>query len=451
MTLRGKRVLVMGLGRSGLGAARLCAQRGARVTATDLRDAATLGAAATDLEARGVTLTLGEHRERDFIGADLVVLSPGIPPTQAHVAAAAAAGVPVIGELELATGQLDCPVFAITGTNGKSTTTTFAGELMRAGGLTTFVGGNLGVPVSEGVLERRWDAAVIEVSSFQLESAPGFHPRVAAMLNCTEDHLDRYPDFAAYRAAKERIFVNLGADDVVIYNAADPVVREMVAGLTARRLAFRALDEDGASVRGEAMVLREGDRTDEIDLGAFPVPGSHNVENLMAAVLGARAMGVEVAAIRAALPELRGLPHRMEHVRTLDQVSWFNDSKATNVASAAKTLEGAVGPGGARAAVILLGGKDKGGDYAPLVEVMRGRVRCAVLYGAAAARIEEALVGEDITYRRVDDLVAAVAVARDRARPGDAVLLAPACSSYDQFRDFEQRGDRFRALVEALR
>jgi len=357
----------------------------------------------------------------------------------------------VIGELELATGQLDCPVFAITGTNGKSTTTTFAGELMRAGGLTTFVGGNLGVPVSEGVLERRWDAAVIEVSSFQLESAPGFHPRVAAMLNCTEDHLDRYPDFAAYRAAKERIFVNLGADDVVIYNAADPVVREMVAGLTARRLAFRALDEDGASVRGEAMVLREGDRTDEIDLGAFPVPGSHNVENLMAAVLGARAMGVEVAAIRAALPELRGLPHRMEHVRTLDQVSWFNDSKATNVASAAKTLEGAVGPGGARAAVILLGGKDKGGDYAPLVEVMRGRVRCAVLYGAAAARIEEALVGEDITYRRVDDLVAAVAVARDRARPGDAVLLAPACSSYDQFRDFEQRGDRFRALVEALR
>jgi UDP-N-acetylmuramoylalanine--D-glutamate ligase len=449
--LRGKRVLVMGLGRSGLGAARLCAELGARVTGTDLRSRENLGPEADELVDRGIALVLGEHRTADFVEADLVVLSPGIRPDQPQVAAAAAAGVPVLGELELAASQLGCPVLAVTGTNGKSTTTTFAGELLRAAGWATFVGGNLGTPLSDGVLERRWDAAVVEVSSFQLESAPGFHPRVAAMLNCTEDHLDRYPDFAAYRAAKERIFANLGPADVVVYNAADPIVREMVADLPGRRLAFCAADVDGAHTRGGALVLRDGDRTDEIDLAAFAVPGSHNVENLMAAVLGAGAMGVPLDAIRDALPRLRGLPHRMEHVRTLERVSWFNDSKATNVASAAKTLEGAVGPDGAVAAVILLGGKDKGGDYRPLVESMRGRVRCAVLYGAAAARIEEALADEDIPYQRVDDLDAAVALARGRARPGDAVLLAPACSSYDQFRNFEQRGDRFRVLVEALR
>ena len=451
MELRGKRVLVMGLGRSGLGAARLCAELGARVTGTDLRSSDSLGDGAADLAGLGVALVLGEHRAADFVDADVVVLSPGIPLDQPQVAAAIAAGVPVLGELELAAGQLGCPVLAITGTNGKSTTTTFAGELLRAAGQATFVGGNLGIPLSEGVLERRWDAAVVEVSSFQLESAPGLHPRVAAMLNCTEDHLDRYPDFAAYRAAKERIFANLGPGDVVVYNAADPVVREMVAGLPSRLLAFRASEVDGAHARGGVLVLREGDRTDEIDLSPFTVAGSHNVENLMAAALGARAMGVPVEVIRDTLPRLRGLPHRMEHVRTLDRVSWFNDSKATNVASAAKTLEGAVGPRGAAAAVILLGGKDKGGDYRPLVETMRGRVRCAVLFGSAAAVIEEALVGEEIPYQRVDDLDSAVAEARDRACPGDTVLLAPACSSYDQFRDFEQRGDHFRVLVEALR
>ncbi len=453
MDLRDRKVLVMGLARSGTGAARLCAEIGARVTGTDRRTAEQLGPEVLALEELGVSLVLGEHRDGDFTGADLVVLSPGVPLDQPQVAAARAAGVTVLGELELAASQLACPVFAITGTNGKSTTTTFAGELLSSAGLTTFVGGNLGTPLSEGVMARSWDAAVVEVSSFQLEAAPAFHPRVAAMLNCTEDHLDRYPDFAAYRAAKEAIFANLGPRDTVVYNAADPVVREMVDGLSSPRVTFSIVDagQPGCHAGGAGIVVREDGATWELDLSGFRVPGTHNVENLMAAVLGARALGAGVTAIQRAVPALRGLPHRMEFVRSLDGVDWFNDSKATNVASACKTLEGAVGPGGANAAVILLGGKDKGGDYGPLVEVLRGSARCAVLYGAAAGVIEEALIGQDVAYRRVPDLVAAVAVARDKARPGDAVLLSPACSSYDQFRDFEQRGDTFRTTVEALR
>ena len=453
MELRDRKVLVMGLARSGTGAARLCAELGARVTGTDRRTAEQLGPAAAALGELGVGLVLGEHRDRDFLDADLVVLSPGVPLDQPQVAAARAAGVPVLGELELAASQLACPVFAITGTNGKSTTTTFAGELLRSAGLTTFVGGNLGTPLSEGVRARTWDAAVVEVSSFQLETAPTFHPRVAAMLNCTEDHLDRYPSFDAYRAAKEGIFASMGPRDTVVYNAADPVVREMVRELPCQRIAFSIKDPDlpGCRAGGAGILVREDGADWELDLRDFHVPGAHNVENLMAAVLGARALGAGVDAIRRAVPALRGLPHRMEFVRSLDGVDWYNDSKATNVASAAKTLEGAVGPGGATAAVILLGGKDKGGDYGPLVEILRDRARCAVLYGAAADLIEDALLGQDIAYRRVPDLTAAVAVARDKARPGDAVLLSPACSSYDQFRDFEQRGDTFRALVEALR
>ncbi len=447
MDLSGRRVLVVGLGRSGRGAVQLCAAAGARVTATDLRDEAALGAAAAEARAAGATLVLGAHRREDFLAADVVVVSPGVPLDQPDIAAAAAAGRTVIGELELAASQLSCPVVAITGTNGKSTTTTFAGALARAAGLRTFVGGNLGHALSHGVADGPHDLAVVEVSSFQLEAAPTFHPRVAAMLNCTEDHLDRYPDFAAYRAAKEHVFDNLGADDAVVYNAADPIVVEMVAALPARPLAFSMADHGraGAFHADGEIVVRDAGGEHRVPLEGFAVPGSHNVENLMAAALCVHAAGVGLAALAPALPGLAGLPHRMESVRTLHGVAWFNDSKATNVAATVKTLLGVDRP-----AVLLLGGKDKGGDYAPLVEAIAGRARGAVLYGAAAPRIAEALRGGEVPFERVEDLAAAVSRAQALARPGDAVLLSPACSSYDQFRDYEQRGDTFRALVEEL-
>ena len=446
MELRGQRVLVMGLGRSGLGAVRLCASLGADVVATDRRSEDKLGDAAMDeLRAAGAELVLGEHRDRDFVGADLIVISPGIPLEQPHVARALEAGVRVVGELELAVSQLECPVVGITGTNGKSTTTTFTGDLLEAAGLSPFVGGNLGLPVSEGVMQGRPGVAVVEVSSFQLETAPTFHPTVAAMLNCTEDHLDRYPSFDEYRSAKERIFANLTGADTVIYNAADSIVVDMIAGVPARMQAFSLIDHGvaGAFLDGDTMILRDPDG--RLDLAGFVVPGSHNIENLMAAVLCARAAGADPAFMESALARLRGLPHRMEWVRRLDGVDWYNDSKATNVASAAKTLEG-IG----RPAVVLLGGKDKGGDYTPLVEALEAGARGAVVYGAAAPVIRDALEGTGVRFDVVEDLAQAVALARLWTHDGDAVLLSPACSSYDQFRDYEQRGDTFRELVEAL-
>lgn len=447
MELNGRAVLVVGLGRSGRGAVQLCAAAGARVTATDLRDEVALGAAAEEARAAGATLVLGEHRREDFLAADVVVVSPGIPLDQPDIAAAADAGVVVVGELELAASELSCPVVAITGTNGKSTTTTFAGDLARAAGLRTFVGGNLGHALSHGVADGPHDLAIVEVSSFQLEAAPTFHPRVAAMLNCSEDHLDRYPDFTAYRAAKEHVFDNLTDADAVVYNAADALVSEMVDGLPCRLLAFSLADHwrDGAFLDGGQVVLRNGSEQHAVALDDFPVPGTHNVENLMAALLCVREVGVGLDAIRPALAGLRGLPHRMEQVRTLHGVDWFNDSKATNVAATVKTLLGVH-----RTTVLLLGGKDKGGEYGPLVGAMAGRVRGAVLFGAAAPLIAAALDGGDVPFQRVHDLRAAVARARALAVAGDAVLLSPACSSYDQFRDYEERGATFRALVEEL-
>jgi len=445
--LSGKKVLIVGLARSGMAAARLCAQEGARVTATDLRTAEQLGPDARRLAELGVTLELGQHPQKIFKAADVIVLSPGVPPEQPQVAAASAAGIPVVGELELAASRLTCPVVAITGTNGKSTTTTFAGDLLERAGMDPFVGGNLGIPLSDGVREGSFSSAVLEVSSFQLETAPTFHPQVAAMLNLAEDHLDRYPSFDAYRQAKERIYANLKGTDTVVYNAADPLVCETVATLPSRPLAFSLADHgrDGAFQQGGRVILRESGESRELALDGFRVAGSHNVENLLAALLCVRALGVDPSLLEQALPHLHGLPHRMEWIREVGGVHWYNDSKGTNVASTAKTLEGTDRP-----TVLLLGGKDKGGDYGPLLRLMDGRVRNAVLYGQSAPIIEAALADCPVPYETVEDLPAAVARAAVHARPGDLVLLSPACSSYDQFDNYEQRGDLFRDLVEAL-
>ena len=448
MRLRETKVLVMGLGRSGQAALRLCARSGARVTGTDRRSADQLAAVVALARSEGASLVLGEHREQDFLDADLIVLSAGIPPEQAHVGAAIRAGVPVIGELELACSQLDCVVVGITGTNGKSTTTTFCGDLLVAAGRSVFVGGNLGVPLSDGVLEGPYDLAVVEVSSFQLETAPTFHPRVAALLNLTEDHLDRYPSFEAYCDAKANIFVNLGEDDTVVYNASDTRVVAMISHVPGRHLAFSLRDHgvDGAFLDGGSLVVRRGGVVQRVELEPFAVPGAHNIENLMAALLCTLAAGADLEAVAEALPTLRGLPHRMEWVGTVDDVAFYNDSKATNVASAAKTLEGCPRP-----AVVLLGGKDKGGDYGPLVQALAEQARGAVVFGQAADVIAGALTEGGVPFERAEDLAGALAAAQTIARPGDAVLLSPACSSYDQFRDYEQRGDTFRTLVEDLR
>jgi UDP-N-acetylmuramoylalanine--D-glutamate ligase len=446
--LKGKRVVVVGLGRSGVAVARLAAARGASVIVTDKRDEAALAAALAELPP-GVARELGGHRRETFVAADLIVLSPGVPPIP-EVAAARAAGVAVTGELELASRFVTATIVAITGTNGKSTTTTLCGAMMRAAGRPTFVGGNLGQPLAEAVGS---DAAgtrgtcVVEVSSFQLETAATFRPRVAVLLNVTADHLDRYPDMDAYAAAKARVFAAQQPSDFAIVNADDPTAVRCAERAVARRLAFsveRRLGE-GAWREEHALVVRlPGAPLEEYPAVLPALVGRHNQANALAALLAARLGGACPAEAHRALTEFRPLAHRMEHVADIDGVAYYDDSKGTNVGAVVAALEGFPRP-----VVLIAGGRDKGGDYAPLAGAI-GRVgRAAVLIGEAAAKIAVAL-REVVPVKPAGDMDAAVATAARLARPGDAVVLSPACSSFDMFRDYAHRAEVFRAAVRKL-
>jgi UDP-N-acetylmuramoylalanine--D-glutamate ligase len=446
--LKDKRVLVVGLGRSGVAVARVCAARGAAVTVTDKRDERALATALAELPP-GVARELGGHRRETFLAADLVVLSPGVPPLP-EVAAARAAGVAITGELELASRFVTATIVAITGTNGKSTTTTLCGAMMRASGRPTFVGGNLGQPLAEVV---GTDAAgtggncVVEVSSFQLETAATFRPRVAVLLNVTPDHLDRYPDMDGYVAAKARLFTTQQASDFAVVNADDPVAVRCAERATARRLAFsveRRLGE-GAWREEHALVVRlPGAPAEEYPAVLPALVGRHNQANTLAALLAARLAGATPAEAHRALAEFRPLAHRMEHVADVDGVAYYDDSKGTNVGAVVAALEGFPRP-----VVLVAGGRDKGGDYAPLAGAMSRVGRAAVLIGEAAPKIAAAL-REVVPVEPAPDMDAAVVTAARLARPGDAVVLSPACSSFDMFRDYAHRAEVFRAAVSKL-
>jgi UDP-N-acetylmuramoylalanine--D-glutamate ligase len=448
--LAGKRVLVVGLGRSGVAAANLCARLGAAVTVTDRQPEAALAAAVAGL-APGVARELGGHRASSFAAADLVVLSPGVPPLP-EVAAARRAGVPVTGELELAAAFVAAPVVAITGTNGKSTTTTLAGEMLAATGHPTFVGGNLGTPLCEAVGTPAAGAGgfvVVEVSSFQLETAARFRPRVGVLLNITPDHLDRYAGIDDYAAAKARLFAAQTADDFAVLNIDDERVAGIGHGLRATRvpLSTRLPLDVGGWVEGEELCLRLPGGEREVYPAALPaLVGRHNQENALAAALAARLSGATEEEVRAALQAFEPLPHRMTQVGDVDGVLYFDDSKGTNVGAVVAALDGFPRP-----VVLIAGGRDKGGSYQPLAEVLGrpGAGRAVVVIGEAAARIEAALAGV-LPVARAGSLPAAVAEAHALARPGDAVVLSPACSSFDMFRNYQERGDVFRAAVAAL-
>ncbi len=448
MELASKRILVVGLGRSGVGAADLCQRRGARVTATDRRDAKSLAGAVEKLSGR-VELQLGGHDVGSFTGADLIVLSPGVPEIE-PIKAARAAGVQVIGELELAYRQMEAPVVAITGTNGKSTTTSMLGAMMEASGRPTFTGGNLGAPLVEAVDSEAAGAngaLVLELSSFQLETVETFHAQVALLLNLSEDHLDRYPDYGSYLAAKARIFERQTADDHAVLNGepGQEECLELAAGTGARRLTFQ-LDPArtvpgarvGAWLEGEQLRVRvPGGKEEGVPLAALRLPGRHNVQNALAALLGARLAGAGIEACHQALASFTGLPHRMELVAEAGGVRFFNDSKATNVGAVVGSLAGFEMP-----VVLIAGGKDKGGDYAPLARLLRQGARHVVLIGAAADVMEQALA-DTVPLHRGRDMAHAVQLAASLATPGDAVVLSPACSSFDMFDNYEQRGDVF--------
>lgn len=446
---QGRYALVVGLARSGEAAAELLLRRGALVTVTDKRSKEALGEVASRLAHAGAKLALGEHSPALFVTQDLIVVSPGVPRDLPALVAAQEAGVEIIGELELAARLIDAPIVAITGTNGKSTTTTFTGHFLRAAGQRVFVGGNLGTPLSRAV-DADHDVVVVEVSSFQLEWAPTFKPKVAVILNVTEDHMDRYRDFEDYAHTKGLIFARQDETDFAIVNEADVWTRKLALRGKAPIYTFghgTAVQRGIRHVDGHLEISVEtpsGIEWHELSLEGFRPRGRHNIENLMVAILAAHLAGGELEALRGIVPLLEGLPHRLEFVRELDGVRYYNDSKATNVASVECSLRDMLEP-----LVLLMGGRDKGGSYAPLESIVRDRVHTLILFGEAKPLIREALGGLTQVIE-VENLQEAIVAAQRAAHAGDSVVLSPACSSYDQFPNYEVRGDQFRQHVWEL-
>ncbi|MGE5283607.1 MAG: UDP-N-acetylmuramoyl-L-alanine--D-glutamate ligase [Actinomycetota bacterium] len=440
-----KQVIVAGAGRSGLLAARLLAVEGARVTLRDDRSRPEVEASLGEPIPGGIAFLRGMPAEGEVRGSALLIVSPGVPRERLPLPALAAAGVPVWGELELGFRRFQGKVAAITGTNGKSTVTSLVGGMASRAFPRVFVGGNLGTPfVAAAGTPCDW--GVVEVSSFQLESIERFHPRVAALLNLTEDHRDRYAAKEAYFEAKTAVFRNQGPSDTAVVNADDPEVAARLGAIRARILPFsvsRALEE-GAFLSGEEMVLRTASGEERYPRGILKIPGLQNVENALAAIAVARSMGIPPPAVLAELTRFPGLPHRVEFVRSVAGVSYYNDSKGTNVGAVLAALGGFPEP-----VVLIAGGKDKGVDFRPLRAAVGRKARAVVLLGEARERMARELAGAaPITV--AGTLPQAVRAAADAARTGDAVVFSPACSSFDMFRNFEERGEAFRKAVEEL-
>jgi len=445
--LAGKKVLVVGLARTGIATALFCTQRGARVTASDARPECELAEAAAKLRAVGVTLELGGHRAETFAGQDLIVPSPGVPPTMGALAAARSLGVPVWSEIELAWRFLRGRLICITGSNGKTTTTSLIGHILETAGLPVQVAGNIGTPLISRVdISSDMSFTVVEASSFQLECISAFRPDVAVLLNVTPDHLDRHGSIEAYGAAKARMFENQTAEDAAVINADDPVAQQCAPA--APRIFWFSREKHVASgcyLRGEEIVFRcDGTETILLDRNTIGLRGNHNIENVLAAAAAARLAGVEPSAIAEGVRTFAGVEHRIEYVATISGVEYFNDSKATNVDATLKALDAFPGN-----VLVILGGKDKGSDYRILRKSLRSRARLALLIGSAAGKIETELGGV-IPVERAETLERAVESAARNARPGDTVLLAPACASFDQFENYEHRGRVFKQLVLAL-
>lgn len=447
MDVKGKRVLVVGLGKSGVASALFLESRGARVTVSDAKSEDQLRDEIPALLDRGVTVETGKHGERTFRDQDLIVVSPGVPGNVAPLQHARRLGIPVIGEIELTARFLQGNIVAITGSNGKTTTTTLTGEVIASGGRKTLVGGNIGTPAITFVEQSSPDTwVVLEISSFQLESIETFRPHISAILNITPDHLDRHGSMENYIAAKRRIFENQSADDYAVLNADSEVCRQLAEGLKPQVLWFSRQHEvqRGAYVRGGTIFHRDGEEVEIMPVEEIALKGAHNVENVLAAVAIGMAAGVEPVAIRRAVKDFRAVEHRLEYVATLRGVQYYNDSKATNVDATIKALESF--PANIH---LILGGKDKGSDYSELNALIAERVKRVYTIGAAAAKIESQ-IGTSVPVTSAQTLESAVGKAADLATEGDIVLLAPACASFDQFPSYEHRGRAFKKLVQAL-
>lgn len=451
LELKGKKVLVVGLGKSGLAAALFLRRRGAQVTVSDVRSAEALAKDIPALLEEGIMVETGGHGLLTFRRQDLIVVSPGVPLNTPELVQVKSFGLPVIGELELAARFLEGKILAITGSNGKTTTTSLVGEILEAAGFKTLVGGNIGTPVISLIEESTPETwSVLEVSSFQLESTEEFHPQISVILNITPDHLDRHGTFENYAMAKERIFAAQTKDDHVVLNA-DNVRAEAAAVRALAPVHFFSMEravQQGAWVEGGQVVFRNGpDAPVEpiLPLHNIPLKGEHNVENVLAAVCAARLAGAAPEAIRRAIEKFKAVEHRLEYVATINGVEFYNDSKATNVDATMKAVAAFSTP-----IHLILGGKDKNSDYTLLAPLLRQHARAVYTIGSAAAKIESHLRGV-ISLHSCETLDKAVTAAASAAHPGDVVLLAPACSSFDQFESYEHRGRVFKELVAEWR
>ena len=447
MELNNKRVLVVGLGKSGVASALFLKAHGAQVTVSDTKSGDELRNEIPVLLDHGIVVETGGHGDRTFRGQDLIVVSPGVPVDAPPLVQARALGESVIGEVELAAQFLPGPIVAITGSNGKTTTTTLTGEIMSAAGFPVLVGGNIGTPaISLAERAKPQTVIVLEISSFQLETVQTFRPKVAVVLNVTPDHLDRHRTFNVYVDAKARIFENQQGSDFAVLNADDPTCVAMGQRTRAQVYWFSRQKEveRGAWVRDGNIVFRDSEGQREVmQVAEIPLKGAHNLENVLAAACSGALLGCEPQRIREAVRNFKAVEHRLEFVATIGGVDYYNDSKATNVDATIKALESF--PANIH---LILGGKDKGSDYSVLNDLLRQRVKRVYTIGAAAVKIESQIKGPEVVH--AETLENALRKAHSAAQPGDVILLAPACASFDQFKNYEHRGKAFKEIVQAL-
>ena len=447
MHLKNKKILIVGLARTGAAVARFLAEHGAKITVTDMKSYEELGSFIDDLDGIDINWQLGYHDKHTFLMADLIVVSPGVPLDIHPLQDARAQGREIVSEIELASRFITAPMVAITGTNGKTTTTTLTGEIFKACGFATFVGGNIDPPLIELLTGgQQVDRVVVELSSFQLEAVKEFHPHVSVLLNITEDHLDRYETYQEYINAKMHIFDRQTDEDFAVLNVDDPLVAAARDRIKARVVPTSRLQvlEQGIFYCDGAITFRWDGREERFPTDGLRLKGVHNLDNIMAALASTLLMGCSADGAFQAVNGFKGLPHRMEYVCTVNGAEWYEDSKGTNVGSVVKSLESFPGN-----ITLIAGGKDKGGDYQPLADLVRERVSHLILLGEAKDRINLAL-GSLTDTQLVGSLEEAVQVARQVTEPGGVVLFSPACSSFDMFANYKERGERFQSLARDL-
>jgi len=436
MQLANKNIVVVGLGMSGFAVARFLKKRGASVIVTDKAEKNKLESYASVLREMGVKMELGQHRIGTFEKSDLIVVSPGVPHNILPIKRAALKGIPILGEIELACRFIQGPIVAVTGTNGKTTTTTLLGDMLKKSGQRVFVGGNIGNPLINYVDKgEKAEIIVAEVSSFQLDTIDTFRPKVAVVLNITEDHLDRYSDFAAYARAKARIFENQKQSDVAVFNGLDTFVGSICKNIKSKKLPFYNQTVDDAEINTFFKSL---------DFSSINLLGKHNLENAYAASLAALTIGGSLEGIQSALSNFKGLLHRLEYVATINEIDFFNDSKATNVNAVARALETFSKP-----IILIMGGRDKGGNFRTLRDLVRRCVKRLIVLGEAKEDILFAL-GDITSTKRASSMEDAVLSAYHAAVQGDMVLLSPACASFDMYASYAQRGEDFCRVVDKL-